>query len=401
MTPIRGLAQIVSSVIEARWNELRGSARLQDARTDDVRTALRYLDTQQRRIERLTRSRLQQTVVNNEETSSAEFLAVIIMGMVVLAIVVANVKFIIENFRLVLIVGSAVGLVLTIEALVGPRLKGVFQYIEKRGQLRWLRIFTMFAAVGLPASWLSLLVRRWSDSSDISLWLAVALVVVVLETLNGIEDAWVPVEGDLRWLNGPTEEVLQSDRMVLLNVLSEAASTTEASAAESTGTDAQPLPAPPGLTEIVLGVDEKVAFESMRKHLTSVRSYHRVVLWALVLAFMAFFAVGVWKFSTRMQTPNDYLQAFGSAGIGGALLWFGQRALWANRVSQLSLALFESHMAEVNASLRELPANLSPDERRDARAAIWRTFREGLNGIWLTERNLLDTPDNISVGRQS
>jgi hypothetical protein len=148
------------------------------------------------------------------------------------------------------------------------------------------------------------------------------------------------------------------------------------------------LPAPPGITEAVLDDNAEEAFKEMRTHLSSVRRYHRIVLWLLIIAFLSFISFGFWKMITSLKTTSDYLQAFGSAGIGGILLWFGQRALYANRVSQLSLALFESYVAEARISLAEIPANESASNRRQRRGEVWKDFRLGLNQLWLSERRL-------------
>jgi len=80
-------------------------------------------------------------------------------------------------------------------------------------------------------------------------------------------------------------------------------------------------------------------------------------------------------------------------------MWFGTRVLWANRVSQLSLALFESHVQEVHSSLQELPKELSSEERRSVRSRIWTSFRSGLNVIWLSENESLAQKNNKKGSR--
>jgi len=158
----------------------------------------------------------------------------------------------------------------------------------------------------------------------------------------------------------------------------------------TTVADTSPFVASPGVTEIVPEQPQTDVFKETRAYLTSVRRYHKIVLWALIGAFMTFFSVALYKLLGRIQTPADYFQALGSSGIGALLLWFGQRTLWANRVSQLSLAIFESHVAEVTSSLREIPLDVSSEERRRIRAQVWGDFRTGLNRIWLAEKKLLD-----------
>ena len=112
------------------------------------------------------------------------------------------------------------------------------------------------------------------------------------------------------------------------------------------------------------------------------------------IAFLTFFSVSIYKFISPSTTIGDYIKAFGSAGVGGALVWFGMRVLWANRISQLSLALFESHVQEVHSSLCEMPSEMSPEKRRLIRAEVWTGFRTGLNAIWLSENDLLQRKEN-------
>ena len=92
--------------------------------------------------------------------------------------------------------------------------------------------------------------------------------------------------------------------------------------------------------------------------------------------------VAIYKIVTQPKSITDWVQALASAGIGGALVWFSERALWSNRVSQVSLALFESHVAEAGQALAEIPANASFEERQELRIRVWREFRVGF------ERNL-------------
>jgi hypothetical protein len=224
-------------------------------------------------------------------------------------------------------------------------------------------------------------------------YLVAGLAFTLLDPLTSPEFAWVTVGGRPKWLYSITSEAVESERTVIMNALANEAMQGGEPMEEPTEPpvlDATALPAPPGITEIVLDEAHPAVFKEMRSHLTSVRRYHKIVLWALIVAFMTFFGVGVFKLISKVETLADYFQAFGSAGIGGLLFWFGQRTLWANRVSQLSLALFESHVAEVSVSLREIPKSASPDERRRIRSHVWSDFRTGLNRIWLTERDLLE-----------
>ena len=192
-----------------------------------------------------------------------------------------------------------------------------------------------------------------------------------------------------------TVEGLRSDRLTILAVLSDssvdmrAGGGSESQKEEEYEVDSA-LPAPPGITEIVLEAAPSDVFKDIRTHLLQVRRYHNIVLWALILAFMTFFGVSIWKLIVSNKSIGDYVQAFGSAGVGGMLFWFGQRTLWAQRVSQLSLALFESYVVEVGESLREIPVDITPAERRKIRSDIWRGFRNGLNQLWLDEKSHLE-----------
>jgi hypothetical protein len=142
-------------------------------------------------------------------------------------------------------------------------------------------------------------------------------------------------------------------------------------------------------------------FFAMRKQLMSVRNYHRIVLWLLILAFLVFFSVSIFKLISPSQNIGDYIKAFGSAGVGGALVWFGMRVLWVNRISQLSLALFESHVHEVYFSLKEIPSDYSAEKKRSTRAEIWTIFRKGLNEIWLSENSVIKEKSSQTNGKNA
>jgi hypothetical protein len=192
-----------------------------------------------------------------------------------------------------------------------------------------------------------------------------------------------------------TVEGLRSDRLTILAVLSESsADALSGDRGERSQSDEElevdsALPAPPGITEMVLEAAPSDVFKNIRSHLLSVRRYHNIVLWALIVAFMTFFGVSIWKLISSSKGIGDYVQAFGSAGVGGMLFWFGQRTLWAQRVSQLSLAIFESYVAEVGESLAEIPQDATPAERRKIRSEVWKGFRNGLNQLWLDEQSRL------------
>jgi len=231
---------------------------------------------------------------------------------------------------------------------------------------------------------------EWNALTQFLILLAVTMILQY-ELLTS-ELSWLTLVEPSAWIHSVTSEEVESERMAVLNLLSETSGSEDGKKQDEIGTPTADsagtlLPAPPGITEIVLTDSQADAFKEMRAHLTSVRLYHKIVLWSLIIAFMTFFGVGVFKLISKMQSATDYLQAFGSAGVGGLLLWFGQRTLWANRVSQLSLALFESYVAEVSASLEEIPRSASPQQRRNMRSEIWAGFRTGLNRIWLLRKN--------------
>ncbi len=159
------------------------------------------------------------------------------------------------------------------------------------------------------------------------------------------------------------------------------------------------VPAPPGITEIVLDSAGYDAFVEMRQHLSNARQFHRTVLWTLVLAFLSFFGVALYKLLMNPKSFTDWAQAMGSAGIGGGLLWFAERALWNNRISQLSLALLESYIAEARDSLKEIPSSSPFEDRRRMRGKVWQSFRLGLNEIWLSEQQVADT--GVRPGRHT
>lgn len=140
-------------------------------------------------------------------------------------------------------------------------------------------------------------------------------------------------------------------------------------------------------------------FGEIRKHLTTVRRDHVIVIWIVMVIFVLFnlIAIGllvlgaisiftVHEPADRVKPLLALLGVVSSGGIGAALLPFLRASLSEHRTSQAELAYFESLVAEARASLAEIPKSLSSEQRREIRAEIWNRFRSGLTTILMRDR---------------
>ena len=389
-----------------QWQKLKERKGLTSANPYHLELALMYLNKQAARVEKIEYKKtespkiVKETKDNDEELSPLAISLIVAVGLLIASTIVV---YFITHPKVFLAVASVplllYGLFKLLESFAGlfariaERLERI---IPSEHKFRLLTFGYIMIILSTPLLFFS--------GEEIFHIYNFTILIAVVASFFGLEShrVFAPVYGDPNWLYSLNKEKIESERMAIMTALSEK-HTEHGSPVDSQKSEEDPdispsdttvLPAPPGITEIVMDNSEQETFSAMRQHLVSVRNYHRIVHWSLIVAFLTFFAVSVYKFLSPSITTGDYIKAFGSAGVGGALMWFGTRVLWANRVSQLSLALFESHVQEVHSSLQELPKVLSSEERRSLRSRIWTSFRSGLNTIWLSENELLAQKNN-------
>jgi hypothetical protein len=143
------------------------------------------------------------------------------------------------------------------------------------------------------------------------------------------------------------------------------------------------LPAPPGISEISISINEN-AFSQMKKDLILSRKMHSAIS---VTSFALFLLtiLGSLYASIFIETAT-VKSVLGGVGIGTLLGTFTYFSLGNVRAAQLSLAIFESHLAEVNLNLREVDIEKDHNVRIEKRSLAWSTFRKGINSLWREEQ---------------
>lgn len=416
MTPISFLSQAFNKAIMERWHNLQKDNRLKLTDPKDLQLALSYLNTQAARVVKVEYRKQEKkdspkpiNTTENESTGLSP-LESAILGVILVAILGGLFAYLATHPQVLFAV-------LLTPVIAYIFIKTIFYLaIGFANFFNWLSRFIPFdrlapkrskfalMAIGyiLMIVYPALTLHSYEGVTIISTLLPALIIIISFISIES-KEVLAPVLGHQTWLYSIDSAMVESERMAIMTALSESTSAVGMSAEQKDSmpedhdldtAKSTPLPAPPGITEIVMEDSPQETFNAMRRHLVSVRNYHRVVLWSLIIAFLTFFAVSIFKFISPSTTVGDYIKAFGSAGVGGALVWFGSRVLWANRISQLSLALFESHVQEVHSSFYEMPNNISSENRRTIRSEIWSNFRTGVNAIWLSENDMMNKNAN-------
>lgn len=142
------------------------------------------------------------------------------------------------------------------------------------------------------------------------------------------------------------------------------------------------LPAPPGLSEIVL-VNFPEALKEIRDEILTLRGFHRRVFVSVLILWFLIILVG---FGMQIFWFNQpWTGSFGTLGfalvIGGILWGF----LPAVRTSHIALALYESYQLELMLNLKVAEDISDTVKKSMFRAEAWERFRIGLNKLWLQE----------------
>ncbi|MFH1107751.1 MAG: hypothetical protein V1790_00935 [Planctomycetota bacterium] len=405
MNPVDVLAAAVNAAIRDRWRDIRDRDALEEAPPKALHVALAYLNRQEKRtivlddaahLANRNATHPSRSQREDEGLSDAAAFTLVGIAIVVVCVVIAC---IIAYPRNALLVAAAVALLICLYKLLAP-LAAMLSEVIERATSRFLgghRARAIFSCIVMAAPLAVMLQTAvfWDIDLLILFMILILVGTIAISSAGASGFRFATAGAPLGWARFVNRDFIESERGALMAALSASRESVSAESREEEDEDVvasegTPLPAPPGITEMVLDKGDAETFGAMREHLTSVRKYHRIVLWFLIVAFLTFFGISIYKFLSPSVSIGDYVKAFGSAGVGGAFFWFGTRVLWANRISQLSLALFESHVQEVQSCLREIPTGISPEERRAIRTDVWSVFRKGLNRIWLSERELFE-----------
>jgi len=239
----------------------------------------------------------------------------------------------------------------------------------------------------------------------IALWYLMAkLLETFLKRYEGLPDL-VPVVGELEFWSRHqphTREKIQSERQRLHIMLSErdgdaismAAATDTVQDPDVRDAETTAVPAVPGMAELALSASHE-AIEDIRSNLQHLRRFHtRIAIGTVGLFFVS---VGATIAGTIFAQDNIYEMAFGGAGLGTVLGVFSYITLRNQRVAHISLALFESYIAELRANLVEIESLIDLRARVAHRAECWKVFRRGLNDLWTSERRRDHLMENITA----
>ncbi len=204
----------------------------------------------------------------------------------------------------------------------------------------------------------------------------------------------VPVTGLVdQWLaqQAATHEAIREDRhgvFLILNQMSPENREKAMSYAKDRDPDTvdarnTPTPIPPGIAEIALSAGEE-ALTDIRSNLHHLRRFHHRLAVGTVSLFFAALIISLG--SVAFGDATYYRAAFGSLSVGAVLGTFAFFTLRNLRIAHISLALFESFIAELKANLSDSEALGTMESRTEGRAKAWKQFRRGLNDLWASER---------------
>lgn len=371
-SPIDVLAEIVANVVERHWEKRWASSQspeLNEAERIWVYTAMEYLSARESMIGKLEYKKAQEafrrirpsTADSEDESEPLSFIAQLLIA-ALLSFLGATALY--AAVALVFYLPS----ILTALAQYSPYLVGV-----------------------------------------IALWYSMAKVLeIFLKRFEGLPDL-VPVIGEFEFWSRHqphTREKIQSERQRLHIMLSEregdaigtsaAADTLQDPDIRNAETTA--VPAIPGIAELALSASHE-AIEDIRSNLHHLRKFHTRIAFGTVGLF--FVSVCATIAGTIFAQDNTYEVAFGGAGLGTVLGVFSYITLRNQRVAHISLALFESYIAELRANLSEVESLNDLRHRIVHRAECWKVFRRGLNDLWASERRRDRLMEDITAKEDS
>lgn len=265
------------------------------------------------------------------------------------------------------------------------------------GLLAVLAVGGLYAAIAF-ITFIPTILKFITDNIALIALLVLACVVIlnILEKLDQWIDKGfelVPVTGFLdHWLDDrfSSQKIIQSDRkhlyLAMNTIHGEVTSRDDLPTKADLLTEDIPsieAPLAPGITELALAMQGESVNE-IREHLKRIRSFHHKMAIATVAAF--FLSVSFGLYATVFLQSDVYKTAFGGAGLGVVLAAFAFLTLRNERISQISLALFESYVAELRVTLTEAESLKNRKEKLALRNIAWQQFRIGLNSLWDRER---------------
>jgi len=300
-----------------RWQKLKETKGLKSANPYHLELALKYLNKQAARVEKIEYKKtespkiVEETKDSDDELSPLALSLIVVIGLLILSTIIV---YFITHPKVFFAVASVplflYGLYKFLETFAGifARISGWFERIlpsEHKFRIVPFGYIMIVLSTGL----------LFYSGNELFHIYNFSILITVVASFFAFEShkVFAPVYGTPAWLYSLNKEKIESERMAIMTALSK--KTAERSSpgdsrnsdedSDISSSDDTVLPAPPGITEIVMDNSEQETFSTMRQHLVSVKNYHRVVLWSLIIAFLMFFAVSVYKFISPSTTAGD------------------------------------------------------------------------------------------------
>jgi hypothetical protein len=216
------------------------------------------------------------------------------------------------------------------------------------------------------------------------------IIAIVLRLLPGLSqiEAYAGIPNAWEYYQITSSSVARSERQIVLEMAATSDGVGKEEASEDTNdadsdlSDAEsvPVPIPPGITEIVLSMDEEVIGE-IKAELTDLGTRQTYIFWCCFALFVC--CVLTSSLSVLIVGGKAALVAGGAiCSVVAAYSYFAQRNA---RRAWGSLTLYHSYVAELRGTLTVASRLGSPEATMKARRIAWLEFRKGVNAFWLLE----------------
>ena len=186
-----------------------------------------------------------------------------------------------------------------------------------------------------------------------------------------------------RFYQPSSSNAARSERQTVLQM----ARSDQSDIPESSGLDADvrtadesPVPIQPGISEIVLSIDED-AITQIESDLMALRTQQITVFWGS-FALFATCLVGSLLGGLFLGTKTALV---GGAAVCSVIGTYSVYTLRNARRSAMAIVLFRSYLVELRGRLNSLAKMKSDARREELRRESWTEFRSGINRLWLLE----------------
>jgi hypothetical protein len=217
----------------SKWKEVHQSGKLKTANPKNLKIALNYLNAQSARIIKVEYEKMEyneEITKNKKQEKEAEEkrspLSTAISVVVGLAVSIAVIIFVIKNIKVIAFGGLFIAVVvlslMLLANLTGPVIKLLKSFIPfERIPTKYTKSFSsIFLAGGLVCTTL-MIGLTYDRIFGVTLWITGAAIPSVILLLLKSEQSLVPILGNPIWPKLVNSSMIESERMVILNALSE------------------------------------------------------------------------------------------------------------------------------------------------------------------------------------